>query len=1113
MRKLSKEKQRNRVMAGIMTIILILSNIPLNSFVTVKAATEYITLYFVDNTTEQWVGNDNAEIEAVDNTNGHDSYWMTKVNETLWSVTVPDTAYNITFNRYNSDKTTQWNSWSAGGRDENNAYYAQGTEYGYWGSFEETEMNFQAGDIIYLDISEFTSWKDADAIMYINFSNASKEDNNGQDIVIADANQNIFFPIPVATEVEEDVYQYIVTEEMAGKGELRFWRGNETTLWNCSNTLSYEEYVQGNNCIKVTGWNDIGETYFYDWKNEREKEPLEDIGEAYYKAAATEDVVTDEETGIIYVKNQVLVSALQGAPREVFEEIAVEVGAEIVGYIELTNDYQFEFNTDKTMEELNTMIDYLNSFSFVSYASLNIVEIREQEITTTNDTWYNDGATTYTIDEVTNKNSSQPDEWNEEVPDGDNWGLEALRVPSAWDYSTSFQTVRVGVYDQSFTYHEDIIFDDIVNNAPKEKDRHGNHVTGILAATHNNKKGISGVATDTRLYAYGTSGETGIASSMATKHAYATLIGNRIKVINVSLGADVPIAFAASHGVVKAQNCINAGADVLGEFLNKLILQGYEFVIVTSAGNSEDDRYVYDSTTTYNYRLYDRSKDIIEDIVSGGVDAYYDCALTAIELSSVKNRIIVVGAVNHTVSNGTTIYNYTSFSNIGSRVDVCAPGEKILSTVPPSADSTGYLVTRGTSMASPYIAGVAALMYQVNPSIKATQVKNIICTSCYTSVTDAHGNNYGMPDTKVCVEKASDTYSLSFSKNNLPSGILTGNVSHVLGLPVSGAKITASRTSIGESNLDDYHYVTQTDNKGNYEIVLSQGNYNIYIYADGYIPYIIKNVQINPDETTYLENILLSEWSRYSPFSNISGTVINALDGSQISGATVKLRTGWNNRTGKYISTLTGVTKTATTDENGNFSFTLSGGAYTAEIVKDDYVTGYCNIIADLSEITQTIVLTPVLAENEYRIVLTWGSTPWDLDSHLTYYVDSVKEKHIYYANKTETCDGETIATLDLDDTSGYGPETVTLTLNADFLANGIFKYSVHDYSNKLVNFSTSLSMSDAVVRVYKGNSLILNLNVPKNKEGTVWHVFDLSKDGIKLYNEFYSESTPNNIQ
>ena len=62
---------------------------------------------------------------------------MTKVDDTTWSVNVPESAYNITFNRYNQDKTIQWNSWSAGGRDSNNAYYADGSEYGHWDVLEK----------------------------------------------------------------------------------------------------------------------------------------------------------------------------------------------------------------------------------------------------------------------------------------------------------------------------------------------------------------------------------------------------------------------------------------------------------------------------------------------------------------------------------------------------------------------------------------------------------------------------------------------------------------------------------------------------------------------------------------------------------------------------------------------------------------------------------------------------------------------------------------------------------------------------------------------------------------------------------------------------------------
>ena len=78
---------------------------------------------------------------------------MTKVDEITWRVNVPESAYNITFNRYSSDKITQWTSWSAGGRDANNAYYADGSEYGHWGSIEENQECFHAGDVIYLDLA------------------------------------------------------------------------------------------------------------------------------------------------------------------------------------------------------------------------------------------------------------------------------------------------------------------------------------------------------------------------------------------------------------------------------------------------------------------------------------------------------------------------------------------------------------------------------------------------------------------------------------------------------------------------------------------------------------------------------------------------------------------------------------------------------------------------------------------------------------------------------------------------------------------------------------------------------------------------------------------------
>lgn len=269
-----KRTRAKRLLAGILAAAIILTGMNLNQFVFAEGATttQYITLFFVDNTAEQWVKNDNAVMEAVDNSRGHDSYWMTQVDETTWSVRVPESAYNITFNRYNPDKTTQWNSWSAGGRDENNAYYADGSEYGHWEYLEDNEMYFHEGDIIYLDVSEFTEWEKDNALMYVNFTEASKEENGGNNVVISSADVTKYAPQKVENRIEEYVYRYMVTQEDEGATRLRFWRGNDTMLWNCSAVLSYEDYVAGLDCVKVTGWNDTGSSYEYEYNMDEEKD-------------------------------------------------------------------------------------------------------------------------------------------------------------------------------------------------------------------------------------------------------------------------------------------------------------------------------------------------------------------------------------------------------------------------------------------------------------------------------------------------------------------------------------------------------------------------------------------------------------------------------------------------------------------------------------------------------------------------------------------------------------------------------------------------------------------------------------------------------------------------
>lgn len=248
-----------RILTGILTIIMVFASINLSQIIPVQAATEYEILYLIDNTAEKWVKNDNAGIKAIDNSHGQTAYWMTKDDENIWSVRIPKDAYNITFNRYAEDKMTQWNSWSAGGRDKNNAYYVDGSEYGHWEVVEENndENYFHIGDIVYLSVEKFDNWNADNAELYVCFSSIGKEDYYNKDVPISNVTENGCV-LKKCIEVDDYIFAYIISNEEEETDCLRFWRGNSSTLWNESVELNYNDFSKGLNRVNVTGWDNSG---------------------------------------------------------------------------------------------------------------------------------------------------------------------------------------------------------------------------------------------------------------------------------------------------------------------------------------------------------------------------------------------------------------------------------------------------------------------------------------------------------------------------------------------------------------------------------------------------------------------------------------------------------------------------------------------------------------------------------------------------------------------------------------------------------------------------------------------------------------------------------------
>jgi len=200
----------------------------------------------------------------------------------------------------------------------------------------------------------------------------------------------------------------------------------------------------------------------------------------------------------------------------------------------------------------------------------------------------------------------------------------------------------------------------------------------------------------------------------------------------------------------------------------------------------------------------------------------------------------------------------------------------------------------------------------------------------------------------------------------------------------------------------------------------------------------------------------------------------------------IRIRKGQNNKTGEIIQEIV--------NNNGdeNINIELEPDVYTLEVGASGYSTSFNTITIVGDEIRDyEFSITPILSNNQVRIVLTWGETPSDLDSHLLKKVNDSVEYHLYYANSQGT-DGDN---LDIDDTDSYGPETVTIN-NLDNSA--IYKYHVHDFSNSSNTSDEILKASGAKVDVIMEiNQKLLCSNQIGNawkylKIGQWWRLFPL---------------------
>jgi hypothetical protein len=210
---------------------------------------------------------------------------------------------------------------------------------------------------------------------------------------------------------------------------------------------------------------------------------------------------------------------------------------------------------------------------------------------------------------------------------------------------------------------------------------HGSHVAGIAAAKDNDK-GIVGVAPGARIWAIkvcDSQGECKITDQIKGVE-YAIQHANEIDVLNISIE--------------------NPNSPALNSIINAAIKAG--ITVVVAAGNSGKDASAISPANDPNVLTVSAIADT--DGKCGGL-----------------GPVVPPDFEKKTIPDDTFAY----FSNFGPVVKIAAPGVNILSTY----NGTGYAVDSGTSMATPYVSGAAALYKALHPNAMPSEVTAAILKS------------------------------------------------------------------------------------------------------------------------------------------------------------------------------------------------------------------------------------------------------------------------------------------------------------------------------------------------------------------------------------------------
>lgn len=365
------------------------------------------------------------------------------------------------------------------------------------------------------------------------------------------------------------------------------------------------------------------------------------------------------------------------------------------------------------------------------------------------------------------------------------WHYPAINLPQAWDLATGSGAVVAVIDTGVYLAHPDLAANltsgyDFISDLDNALDGngidsnpddpgdggssggsswHGTHVAGTIAAVSNNNLGVAGIAWDAQvmpLRALGAWGGTSYDIQQAVYYAArlsndsGTLPATRADIINLSLGCLACYSSLDQQAYTAARN---AGV-----------------IVVAAAGN--------------------------EATAEAGYPASYD-------------GVVSVSAVNQQDQ-------LANYSNYGSTVDVAAPGGEqssvwtngILSTLVDESSGSrraSYEFYQGTSMASPHMAGVLALMVERYPALSPADIDSALATGAIVDDLGTPGRDNQFGHGRINALKAVQ-HATALAGGTVESQLLANPGAVDLGRSTTTASVSLSRsgtTDIAVTTISD----------------------------------------------------------------------------------------------------------------------------------------------------------------------------------------------------------------------------------------------------------------------------------------------------------------------